>query len=249
VEYLVPEAAHHTAISARVATSGGQTATSRTGCAVTHNTLQHGSVVDFSFFSVCPCVDLMLLGWRIVQQERGIKGSSKAKKRKGEDLGPRMWRMVLHYSLSQFPVCRFIFSNSDDFKNRLYFPSWCESKFRNSWRKATFHILVCPPVSADPGQVIMSHGGVVVVEIVVVVDVHLPLRLILLLVLVPVLVVLLITMTMVVVVMNDENLTLEIETDLSCLLRNSLWLHSQTVSSGGATADLAVAPLGVVASK
>jgi hypothetical protein len=44
---------------------------------------------------------------------------------------------------------------------------------------------------------------------------------------------------------DDEELTLEIETDLTCLLRNSLWLHSQTLSSGGgggAAAAIAVAP-------
>ena len=35
---------------------------------------------------------------------------------------------------------------------------------------------------------------------------------------------------------DDEELTFEIETDLTCLLRNSLWLHSQTLSSGGCAA-------------
>jgi hypothetical protein len=43
---------------------------------------------------------------------------------------------------------------------------------------------------------------------------------------------------------DDEELNLEIETDLSCLLRNSLWLHSQTLSSGDGAAEVAVAPLG-----
>lgn len=43
---------------------------------------------------------------------------------------------------------------------------------------------------------------------------------------------------------DDEELALEIEADLACLLRNSLWLHSQTLSSGDGAAKIAVAPVG-----